>query len=124
MADSMCTLVLGDRHKSEIKKLISVLDKYFSLVLTTLNVTGDEMLYLSPAPSLVVFTDTLYCATEAPARIRNHLPKAGFVALFDHVEPETETALRCAGTLFLGSYETFYTFSQAVVAPLLSGRCR
>jgi hypothetical protein len=111
---SMFTLIFGDDHKPEIRKLSSVLQKYFPLVLT-LNSSDGEILIRSPEPGLMILTDTLQYGVNTPIRLRNHFPEVGFLALFDRVDPEMELALRCSRTLFLGSYKAFFTHSQAIM---------
>ena len=120
MAQKLRSLILGDERQPVIKKLATVLEEYFSSVTAVSNVADERMFRQEPAPSLVVFTDTATYGKDIPFKLRGQLPKVGFVALFDRVEPETEQRLRSAGTLFLGSYDTFFAYSQAIVEPLLS----
>jgi hypothetical protein len=61
-------------------------------------------------PALVVLTDDINGRLDVVSRMRILLPEAGFMALFDRFTSETERSLRCAGTLFSGSYETLLCF--------------
>jgi len=120
MPDNLCSLVLGDARLPIIKKLTTVLEKHFSSVTITSNVADEEMFRYEPEPALVIFTDTVKHGRDIPFKLRKQLPKVGFVVLFDRVEPEMEQRLRSVGSIFLGSYDTFFAYSQAIVEPLLS----
>jgi len=123
MGNSIFTLIIGDAHKPEIRKLVSVLEAYFPLAVAQHTAEG-EVFRRSPEPDLMILTDTVHYEIHTLVRLKNHFPKARFLALFDRVEPEMEVALRCAGTLFLGSYESFYTVSQNIMETLVAAQGR
>jgi len=120
--EELWTLVLGDRHRQKIQDLVSVLEKYFARVEVSPNplLSGGLSSYQNPA--MVVVTDVMKTGPDTILEMRRELPKAGFIALFDRLPPDMEKSLRCAGTLFLGSFETFFAFSQTIVRPLLARR--
>jgi len=121
--NSKLTLLMGDENRPQIKRLTAVLEEYFPPAIT-LNTVSGEVFRRFPEPDLVILTDTLQYAVHTPVALRNHFPNARFLALFDRVEPEMERVLRCVGTLFLGSYESFYTFSQTIIETLVAAQCR
>lgn len=120
MADGVCTLILGDVHEPKIRKLVDVLSTYFLKVEVAANVTECDVICRALRPAFVVFTDTMHEGGALAMEVRRHFPMAGLVGVFDQVRPEIEMGLRCAGTLFLGSYETFYSLSKAIVEPFIA----
>lgn len=122
MANEEWTLVIGDRHRPKIQDLVSVLEKHFARVEVSPNppLSGGLSFYQNPA--MVVVTDVMKTGSDTILEMRRGLPEAGFIALFDRLPPDMEKSLRCAGTLFLGSFETFFAFSQTIVRPLLARR--
>jgi len=122
MENEEWTLVLGDRHRPEIQELVSVLERYFARVEVSPNPLGSGGLSFDQSPVMVVVTDAMKRGADTVLKMRRQLPEAGFIALFDRLPPDMEKSLRCAGTLFLGSYETFFSFSHTIVRPLLARR--
>ncbi len=114
------SLILGDRDKPKIKKLRAVLRRYFSRVEISRDLLEVAPSSLLNKPALVVVTDDIDGRLDVISRMRILLPEAGFMALFEWFTPETERSLRCVGTLFLGSYETFFAFSGSIVESLLN----
>lgn len=123
MEHGRLTLLMGDENRPQIKRLTAVLEQYFPPAITLNTVSGDVFRRF-PETGLVILTDTLQYEVHTPVALRNHFPDARFLALFDRVEPEMERVLRCAGTLFLGSYESFYTFSETIIETLVAAQCR
>ncbi len=118
----MSALVLGDRGKPEIGKVVGLLKPHFSRVDVLARSTkwtqglGD--------PALLILTDTLPAEPMAPVVCKERFPEAGLFGLFRVIDTSTELKFRSAGTLFLGSYETFYAYSDAILASFFTGAGR
>jgi hypothetical protein len=119
MTKNGATLVLADAQGPRISDLVELLNRYFFHVEVAPNPAEDGSLIRALNPVAFVFTDTIVCPSDVPMRMRRLLPKAGFLALYDQITPATERSLRAAGTIFLGSYETFFAFSQGILRPVL-----
>jgi hypothetical protein len=120
MAEEHWILVLGNRHTPKLQELVSVLEKYSARVEVAPNPLLAEGVSSGQSPAMVVITDAMESGADTVLEIRRQLPEAGFIALFDQVRLEIEMGLRCARTLFLGSYDTFYSLSKAIVEPFLA----
>ena len=59
--------------------------------------------------SVIVITDTMedVLTHDFLMTLRSFHPRAGLLCLVDRISRETEKAMRCAGLLFLGSYDHF-----------------
>ena len=60
-------------------------------------------------PSVIVVTDTMedVLRHDFLMTLRSLHPRAGLLCLADRISQETEKVMRCAGLLFLGSYDHF-----------------
>ena len=87
---------------------------------------SDEMDILSPNNhfDVIIFTDSfgLKVNKDVIFNLRNRYPHAKMVCLIDKISHEIEAVIRCAGPVYMGSYNHFFRLCEDILQSAIGSR--
>lgn len=109
-------LVVGKRNR-KVNEVEDTLGRYFPKVTVVSELADIDSLFANDYLDLIVVTDSIREKLDKGflIELRHLFPRVKVLGLFDHINQDTEVALRSGGLIFLGSYKHFQRLSPAIL---------